>query len=198
MERLKRLTSSATFLGILSYLLIGSLAIGADAQGEAQRNTSYSFQPGDVLFISVWREESLQREVLVRPDGGFNFPLAGDIKAGGFTTRQLEQEISKKLEKYIPEPVVTVSLVQNLGNRIYVVGKVNKPGEYVINRRIDVMQALAMAGGMTPFADKDDIKIIRRQNGRQKTFAFDYSQVEDGQLLTQNITLMPGDTVVVP
>jgi polysaccharide export outer membrane protein len=168
------------------------------AERDGDKNSDYVIQPGDLVFVSVWREETLQREVLVRPDGGLSFPLAGEVNAKGLTTQQLESAISKRLEKYIPDPVVTVSLSQNLGNRIYVVGKVNRPGEYVLNRRIDVMQALAMAGGMTPFADRDRIKILRRRNGGQSTFAFDYDQVEAGQRLSQNITLMPGDTVVVP
>jgi len=189
---------SATLLILLAFISIGVLAADAAPRKKAQQLVSYLIQPGDVLFVSVWREESLQREVLVGPDGSFNFPLAGEVNARGLTTTQLEFEISNKLKKFIPEPVVTVNLARNLGNRIYVVGKVNNPGEYIVARSIDVIQAIALAGGMTPFADKDKIKVLRRKNGRQETFAFDYSQVEKGRLLSQNITLIPGDTVVVP
>jgi len=190
--------SSATLLIVVAFLSVCTLAAAADPQEKAQRLASYIIQPGDVLFVSVWREESLQREVLVGPDGGFNFPLAGEVNAKGLTTTQLEYEISNRLKKFIPEPVVTVNLWKNLGNRIYVVGKVNNPGEYIVSRRIDVIQAIALAGGMTPFADEDKIKILRRRNGQQQTFAFDYGQVEKGRRLSQNITLMPGDTIVVP
>ncbi len=190
--------SSATLLVVVALLSVGALAADADPQQQAQRLASYVIQPGDVLFVSVWREESLEREVLVGPDGGFNFPLAGEVNARGLTTTQLENEIVNKLKKFIPEPVVTVNLARNLGNRIYVVGKVNNPGEYIVSRRIDIIQAIALAGGMTPFADKDRIKVLRRKNGLQQTFAFDYSQIEKGLRLSQNITLMPGDTVFVP
>ena len=195
---LQRANVRAGLLIALALLFVGPLAVSADTQKKAPRQVSYIIQPGDVLFISVWREDSLQQEVLVRPDGGFNFPLVGEIDAKGLTTAQLEREISRKITKFIPEPVVTVSLARNLGNRVYVVGKVNSPGEYVVSRNIDVVQAIAIAGGMTPFADKDEIKILRRNNGNQQTFAFDYSEVIKGRRLGQNITLLPGDTVVVP
>ncbi len=159
---------------------------------------SYSLQPGDILEISVWKEPDLQREVLVRPDGGISFPLVGNIKAKNSSVQDLNKEITARLQKYIPDPVVTVSLKQMLGNRVYVVGKVLKPGEFMINRNVDVMQALSMAGGLNPFAAGDDIKILRRVNGVQKSIPFRYESVADGKDLSQNIVLKPGDVVVVP
>lgn len=159
---------------------------------------SYSLQPGDILEISVWKEPDLQREVLVRPDGGISFPLVGNIKAKNSSVQDVNKEITTRLSKYIPDPVVTVSLKQMLGNRVYVVGKVLKPGEFLINRNIDVMQALSMAGGLNPFADGDEIMILRRINGVQKSIPFHYGSVVDGKDLTQNIVLWPGDVVVVP
>ena len=132
-----------------------------DAQETAPRD-AYIVQPGDVLTISVWREKDLQGEVAVRPDGGINFPLAGDIVVAGKTIEQIQKDIAAKLTKYVPDPVVTASVKQSQGNKIYVVGKVNKPGDYASNRTIDVMQALSMAGGPNPFAAVNKIKIIRR------------------------------------
>ncbi|MCP3670184.1 MAG: polysaccharide export protein [Gammaproteobacteria bacterium] len=158
----------------------------------------YFLQPGDILEISVWKEPDLQREVLVRPDGGISFPLVGNIRAKNNSIQGVNKELTSRLAKYIPDPVVTVSLKQMLGNRVYVVGKVLKPGEFLINRNIDVMQALSMAGGLNPFAAGDEIKILRRVKGAQKSISFRYDKVVDGTDLAQNIILKPGDVVVVP
>jgi polysaccharide export outer membrane protein len=168
-----------------------------DTQEVAPHDT-YIIQPGDLLTVSVWKEKDLQGEYTVRPDGGLNFPLAGEIVAAGKTIEQLQKDIAAKLTRYIPDPVVNATVKHSLGNRIYVVGKVNKPGEYATNRTIDVMQALSMAGGPTLFASVNKIKILRRVNGEQKTFLFKYSRVEKGKDLEQNIVLQGGDIVVVP
>jgi polysaccharide export outer membrane protein len=161
-------------------------------------NDKYLLQPGDILEISVWKEPDLQREVLVHPDGRISFPLVGSIMAKGRTVQTVNSSIASRLEKYIPDPVVTVNLKQMSGNRIYVVGKVLKPGEFLTNRTIDVMQALGMAGGLNPFAEGDEILILRRVGGVQKSIPFDYDKVVEGKDLTQNIVLKPGDVVVVP
>ncbi len=158
----------------------------------------YDIQPGDVLTVSVWKEDGLQAEVLVRPDGGISFPLVGDISAAGKTVQQLSALISERLKKYIPDPVVTVSTKALTGNTVYVIGKVNRPGELPITHYVDVMQALSMAGGATPFAALNDIKILRRIRGKQSAISFRYGDVESGKKLEQNIILKSGDIVVVP
>ncbi|MCH9673259.1 MAG: polysaccharide export protein [Gammaproteobacteria bacterium] len=158
----------------------------------------YLIQAGDLLVVTVWKEEDLSREVVVRPDGGISFPLAGDIPAAGMSVSQLTDAISAKIEEFIPEPVVTVSVRQALGNRIYVIGKVNSPGLLTPIAKIDVLQALSMAGGMNAFAELRKIKILRRVNGEQKVFFFDYRAIEKGENLEQNIVLQSGDVVVVP
>ena len=158
----------------------------------------YGLQPGDVIRVSVWREEALDQGVLVRPDGGISFPLAGDLNAEGMTIDEVTAAIAGRLSEFIPNPVVTVSLQENSGNRIYVTGRVNQPGVFLINRPIDVMQALSMAGGLTPFADRDAIKILRREGAAQRTIPFNYKQVQKGKALQQNILLQAGDTLIVP
>ncbi|MFW5444439.1 MAG: polysaccharide biosynthesis/export family protein [Methylococcaceae bacterium] len=166
---------------------------------EVPDSITYHVQPGDVLDVTVWKEEGLQQEVMVRPDGGMSFPLAGDFIAQGKSLIEIQQVISERLSQYIADPVVTVAAKQLLGNKIYVIGKVNKPGEYIVNRYIDVMQALSMAAGVTPFSAVNDIKILRRdQNGNQQSFDFRYGDVADGENLAQNIILKSGDVVVVP
>lgn len=170
----------------------------SNADSSAPTEQNYTIQPGDVLEISVWKEKDLQREVLVRPDGGLSFPLANDLTALGKTVEQLRKEVSARLSKYIPDPVVNVAIKQAAGSKIYVIGKVNRSGEYTINRYVDVMQAISIAGGMTPFASANSIKILRRVNGVEQAIPFKYGQVEDGRHLKQNIVLQSGDTVVVP
>jgi polysaccharide export outer membrane protein len=160
---------------------------------------AYFVQPGDLLEVSVWKEEDLQRETLVRPDGKFSFPLAGDVDATGKTVEDLRLEVASRLQRYIPDLVVTVTVSEIRGNKIYVIGQVNNPGEFVVNPRVDVMQALSMAGGTTPFAALNDIKILRRDaSGQQRAISFAYKSVEKGRSLDQNIVLNSGDVVVVP
>lgn len=158
----------------------------------------YLIEPGDILTISVWKEKDLESNVLVLPDGTVSFPLIGDIQASGRTVPQVRQEIIARLAKFMPGPVVTVTVKQIQGNVIYVIGNVNKPGAFVANSYLDVMQALSLAGGMTPYASDNSIKILRRVNGTETATPFKYGQVEDGEHLGQNIVLKAGDVVVVP
>lgn len=158
----------------------------------------YRIGPEDVLEISVWKEEGLKKEVLVRPDGGIAFPLAGDMEAAGKTAEQLQQEITQRLSKFMADPVVSVAVTKVAANKIYVIGRVNKPGEYVTGRYVDVLQGLTMAGGLTPFAAENDIKVMRKENGKEVVFPFRYSDIKKGVNLEQNILLKPGDVVVVP
>jgi polysaccharide biosynthesis/export protein len=159
---------------------------------------SYRLQPGDVMTVSVWKETELQSDVLIRPDGGFSFPLAGDVDAVGKTVDEVRGILVDRLKRYIPSPVVTVAVKQIGGNRIYVVGRVNHAGDFPLSSPLDVMQAIALAGGTTPFAAINDIVILRRQNGEQQALHFHYSDVARGRELAQNVLLQTGDTVVVP
>lgn len=158
----------------------------------------YHLQPGDIITVSVWKETDLQADVLVRPDGGFTFPLAGDVAAVGKTVDEIRTVLADRLKRYIPNPVVTVAVKQINGNRIYVVGRVNHAGDFPLSSPLDVMQAIALAGGTTPFAAINDIVILRRQNGQQQALHFHYADVARGHELSQNVLLQTGDTVVVP
>ena len=158
----------------------------------------YTVKPGDMLSIAVWKEPDLTAPVLVRPDGTFSFPLCGQIDARGKTVTELQDLVTNKLKKFISDPVVTVSIQEVKGNKVYVLGQVNKPGEFIVNPRVDVMQALSMAGGTTPFAALGDIVILRRTDGGQQALPFRYADVARGRNLQQNIMLQAGDVVVVP
>jgi polysaccharide export outer membrane protein len=159
---------------------------------------AYRLEPGDILQVSVWKEQELQSEVLIRPDGGISFPLAGDLVAASRSAEDLRAELEQRLRKYIPDVLVTVTVKAVAGNRVYVIGKVARPGDFVLGRPTDVMQALALAGGATPFADTDSIRILRREGGKQRAIEFRYTDVERGHRLDRNILLQGGDTVVVP
>jgi polysaccharide export outer membrane protein len=174
-----------------------------DQSNAAIKQTPYSggeyrIGPEDVLDISVWREETLTQKVVVRPDGGISYPLVGDLKVSGKTTEEVRKEITERLKKYIPEPAVNVAVSQVSGYRIYVLGQVNKPGQYVVGRYVDVLQALTLAGGLTPFASENNIKILRREGDREVVLPFTYAAVKKGQDLQQNIILKSDDVVVVP
>ncbi len=180
---------------LLSALL---LVIGAAAAIAADDvDAGYRLNAGDLIFISVWKEQDMQGEVLVLPDGTISFPLAGRVAAAGHTTEEVEAVITERLQKYIPDAVVTVSVLNLTGNKIYVIGAVNRPGEFQIGRPVDVMQALSLAGGLTPFAGEDSIKVLRREDGRDVAFPFYYSDVKRGRKLETNIPLKSGDIVVV-
>lgn len=163
-----------------------------------EAESGYQIGPEDVLEITVWKEDGLKKEALVRPDGGLSFPLIGEIQATGKTTGQLQKEIAQRLEKFIPDPAVSVALLKVGGNKIYVIGKVNFPGEFPTGRYVDVLQALSMAKGLTPFAAENDIKVMRKEGGKDIVFPFRYSDVKNGEDLAQNIQLKGGDVVVVP
>lgn len=172
---------------------------GADPGGATTTPTrNYRIGPEDLLSISVWKEPDLQRDVRVRPDGGISFPLAGDVDVAGKTPEQVTAIITERVQKYIPAAVVTVSVVEVAGYNVFVIGQVNTPGKFVLGRYVDVMQALTLAGGMTPFADTDDITIRRREGSREIVYPFDYGAVQNGDNTGQNIVLQSGDVVVVP
>jgi polysaccharide export outer membrane protein len=175
----------------------GAMATGRAAVPLDQLN--YHLQPGDTVTISVWKEKDLDTEALVRPDGGLSFPLVGDVEAKGHTLREVRDTIADRLKPYIPDPVVTVAIKEIGGNEIYVLGRVNRPGGFPFSQPIDVMQALSLAGGTTPFAKLNRIVILHRDaSGAEHSERFHYADIAHGRDLAQNVLLHSGDTVVVP
>src|SRR5262245_22212176 len=193
----------ASFLPALACLILASSPAAAQekagaAAATADKTGEYRLHAGDSITVSVWKELDLQRKVMVRPDGRFSFPLAGEVQAAGRTADEVRVEIENSLKKFIPEAVVTVIIEDFSGNRVYVIGQVNKPGMFIMNPTLTVLQALSLAGGSTPFAKLDGISIVRGSGAAQKTMPFRYSQVVEGKSLEQNITLDSGDVIVVP
>jgi polysaccharide export outer membrane protein len=160
--------------------------------------TPYLIGAGDVLEISVWNDKSLSRQVVVPPDRIIAFPLIGDIDVSRLTVKQLREAVTQKISDYVPHATVTVMINEINSLKAYVLGKVNRPGEYRICLDTSVMQILSMAGGLNPFADQKDVHILRKQNGKMINIPFDYKQVLKGKHLEQNITVEKGDVIVVP
>lgn len=179
-------------------LFMCALFLAIASPVNAQQPPDYRIHAGDELEINVWKEMDLLRKVIIRPDGKFSFPLTGDINAAGRTVVEIQADIERLLKKYIPEPVVTVSVTTLGGNQIYVIGQVNKPGAYMMNPQLNVLQALTVAGGATAYAALNDILILRGTGQKQQKMSFHYGDVSKGRALEQNILLEAGDVVVVP
>ena len=153
---------------VVHVFVIFLLLCGTAFAGDSSVKLGYRLQPGDVLQVVVWKETDLQSEVLIRPDGGISFPLAGDIWAAGRTTDELRTELETRVRKLVPDAVVTVSVKAPNGNRVFVIGKVNRPGDFPLLRPTDVMQALSLAGGATPFANTNKIRVLHREGSHQR------------------------------
>ena len=163
---------------------------------------SYKLNPGDQVEISVWNEDNLQKTITVLPDGMISFPLVGHLQAAGKSAAEIETTIAAKLDTYIADPEVNVTVTSTRGNVIFVVGKVLKPGPIVMIQSTTVMQALAMAGGLNEFASANSIKIIRRsgleEGSKETLLKIRYSDLEKGNDLASNHILNYGDVSVVP
>ena len=170
----------------------------AQEKTDTWTDADYIIGPGDVLDISVWKEAALTKLVIVTPDGKISFPLIGAVTAGGRTVADLTKELEKKLSRFVPDLSLSVVIHQVNSMMVYVIGRVNKPGRFVLNANIDVLQALAMAGGLNPFAEQGNIKIFRETKDGKRIFNFDYNDVSVGKKLEQNIKLKRGDVIVVP
>ena len=158
----------------------------------------YVIGPADILEIHVWREPDLSRTIPVRPDGKITLPLLNDVQASGLTPLELKARIEKGLAKFVESPTVSVAVQEIHSKNIFVFGQVESPGQYPLQKDLTVLQALSLAGGLAEWADKGDIIVLRKENGRQRRIKFDYKNVSKGKHLERNIFLRPGDTIIVP
>jgi polysaccharide export outer membrane protein len=195
---LKRFGSTVVVLASIGLAVLPIRAGAASESVAVSPDSEYRLGPEDVLQISVWKDESLTREVLVRPDGMISFPLIGEVRAEGRTAGELQKDIRAKLSPYIPDPTVSVAVTKVNSYKIYVVGKVNRPGEYLVGHYTNVMQALSLAGGMTPFASENGIRVLHAETDGQQVSLFHYGDVKKGRHLEENIVLQRGDVIVVP
>ena len=192
---------------IFVFMIVGLWTL---ATGVAMAD-SYRLRPGDLLDVSVWQDPKLNRQIVVGPDGSVAFPLAGRFKAGGLTTEAVEGQLKSRLQKqYTADLDVTVSFVQSQKRdakplakdaewTIYVTGEVNKPGAFVVPKRAPtILQAIALSGGLGPFAAERRIHVYRKANGKEGVYSFDYHEYSKGVGMDHDITLRNGDVVVVP
>ena len=184
-------TSIVIYFIMLLSILFSSVSM-------ALADNEYKIGPGDILEILVWNDEQLSRQIVVPPDCVVSYQLAGDFDVRGITVAELEEKMQEQFKKYLPNTPISVSLLAANDLKIYVIGKVNKPGMFPVNLETTVMQALAMAGGLTTFADEKEILILRREEEKDIKLKFNYKEMEKGKKLKQNIFLKRGDVIVVP
>jgi polysaccharide export outer membrane protein len=189
---------SSKVLLFLGLLICGCEALPAYTPPGQEAENGYVIGPGDVLIISLWKDEALTREVTVLPDGTISFPLVGEIQSAGKKVSALEKDIKDRIKRYVPDPVLTVMVKDVNSMSFFVIGRVNKPGQYPLPGTLNVLQGLATAGGPTPFADTGNIKVFRSLTGSPSVMKFDYDDVAKGKHLEQNITLERGDVIIVP
>jgi polysaccharide export outer membrane protein len=185
---MKRITAGMAIIALIMLFFSSAYAL----------EKTYHIGPGDVVEISVWKDPDLSRTLVVPPDGIISFPLIDAIKVTNLTVADLKNAVTQKLSEFVPDATVTVMLTEINSLKAYVIGKVKAPGEFPITLESNVMQILAQAGGLTPFASDGNIKILRQKAGKIIQIPFDYGEIEKGKNLEQNILLQPGDVVVVP
>lgn len=160
--------------------------------------SDYQIGPQDVLGVVFWREPEMSGDVTVRPDGRITLPVIGEMTAAGLHPDALQKEIKTAAAKYLADPNVAVVVRAINSRRIFVTGRVTTPGSHPLTGPLTVMQAIALAGGLTEYADAKNITVLRTRGGQSQTLKFNYKDVVKGKNLEQNIQLLPGDTVVVP
>jgi polysaccharide export outer membrane protein len=160
--------------------------------------TDYVIGPDDVLGIVFWREPEMSGDVTVRPDGNITLPLIRDIKAAGLRPDELREAITKAATKYVADPNVSVLVRQINSRNVFITGQVARPGAYPVSGQMTVLQLVAVAGGLTEYADDGQISVLRTENGKAVRLRFNYGEVARGKRLEQNVVLKPGDQVVVP
>jgi polysaccharide export outer membrane protein len=187
---------------LATLLIIPATAFPAGEETAARETPKtpegYRIGCGDILRIEFWQNENLTKEVVVLRDGTITMPLIGEVTASGKTLEELGDDVRKAILPYVPEPELSISVIRPASMQIYVIGRVNRPGEFMLSSELNVLQALAIAGGPNSYAETGKIRIFRREGDRTRIFDFDYDKVTRGKMLEQNIILERGDTIVVP
>jgi len=205
---MKTARSASIVLALLCFDAFSSAALAGQttpqAQAAAKASTpspalpkDYVIGVEDVLAVVFWREKDLSAEVVVRPDGKISLPMLNDVPAAGMAPEQLAETIQKMAIKFVREPGATVIVRQIHSRKVYVIGEVSKPGTFPLASDMNVMQVIAEAGGFLENAKRDDVVVVRTENGMERRYRFNYDEVVRGKRIEQNIRLMPGDTILV-
>ena len=157
----------------------------------------YVIGADDVLSVVFWREKDMSADVVVRPDGKISLPMLNDVQAVGLTPQELAESVENAARKYVRDSGATVMVKEIHSRKVYVVGEVAKPGSFPLDADMNVLQAIAQAGGLLENAHKGDVVIVRNEKGAERRFTFDYNEVMRGTNTSQNIKLRPGDTILV-
>lgn len=189
-------TCSVIFCVLLAWA--GGSHGGALPESQPSAGHDYLIGAGDVLGIEVWKDPSLTRTVVVLPDGRIVFPLIGELAAAGKSVETLKGEIAERIKVYVPDTVLTLEVKQVGSLFVYVLGRVNNPGRQQLSSNVTVLQALATAGGLNPYAKRGQIKVFRQQGTQTRVLSFDYDDVTSGTRMTDNIELVRGDVIFVP
>lgn len=201
----KRICGCALLLVAALALPAGAVSSRAEGKGghsgddiAAATGKDYLIGAGDLLGLEVWKDQTLTRTVVVLADGKVNIPLIGEVKAADRTIAELKKELERRLNPFVPDPVLTLEVKQCNSLFIYVLGRVNTPGRFPLASNINVLQGLALAGGPNPFAKRDSIKIFRTEQGKTRIIPFHYDEVTEGEKVSDNIDLKRGDVIFVP
>ncbi len=189
----------AAFFVTCAFVGSPSLKAEAPATATGAPPTHFVIGPGDVLAINVFKEpEASVQSIVVRPDGFISMPMVKEVEAAGLTPVELEKLLSQKFSRFLRDADVAVIVKEIHSEKVYVIGAVKKEGPITILAPLTVLQAIAEAGGLTDYAKRGKLYILRRENGKEVQLPFQYSAVIRGEHSEQNIVLRPGDTVVVP
>ena len=202
---MKKILFLSIFMSLILSLTLVQLANSEDKEATPEEKKAaevdsnyYKIGKGDMLEIITWKEEDFTREFFVRIDGRITFPLLGDIQAAGLTTMQVKKEIETKLKEFIEDPIVTVILKSPMSQKFYILGEVLKTGEYQLIKKLTILQAFALAGGFTEWASKNEIILLRHENGIDKLIRVKYKNIIKGKDLSQNVNIKVNDTIIVP
>lgn len=191
---------AAIFCGLLLCPVFGEASqVSKDvAPPQEDNGKEFLIGMGDVLEISVWNEPDLSKTVFVRLDGRISLPLVGDVIAANKSPQSLSQILKEQFGKFVEDPSVSVILETAKSKRYYIVGQIARPGEFIIDYPITVLQAIARSGGFLEWAKKSKILIVRQEGGEEKILTFDYDFLLKEVGLDQNIQIVPGDTIIIP
>jgi polysaccharide export outer membrane protein len=182
---------------VLAGVVAGVLHAGLARAAVQEAPEEFVLGVEDKLSVSVWKEPDLGKTVTIRPDGKVTFPLVGDVQAAGRTAQQLTDDLEKLLARFVKDPVVTV-VVEEINNfKVFVLGEVAVQGALTLRRRTRFLEAIALAGGLSKFADRSNVILLRFEAGKETRTRIDYRRVVSGDRPDLNVFLKPGDTIIV-
>ncbi|BCA54147.1 sugar ABC transporter substrate-binding protein [Nitrospira sp. KM1] len=200
--RYRTILSALGFM-VISAGLLGCFAEETQYRGMSAPPTEFLIGPEDVLVVTVWRNQELSKEVIVRPDGKISLPLIGDVTAAGLTAQALSKQVAEGLAEFMSTPTVSVQVKEINSYHVFVVGEVARPGKFVLKSFASVLQGISYAGGFTTFASRNNVHVLRMvKNGqgeaKQVMIPVPYQDIVQGKNLDANIILKAGDVIVVP